>query len=195
MSIRWKDAEAPARAAEPANPASARFSDQLTAVLPRLRRFARGLAGAASEADDLVQAACERALARQHQFEEGTRFDSWMFRIVQTIRIDQLRAREVRKEDSDVAEDRLGSDAPVRRIEARLALAEVRLAVQNLSAEQRAVLMLVAVEGLSYKEAAAVVGVPVGTVMSRLARARIALHQQLDAGNGVRRSAKNAAAQ
>jgi RNA polymerase sigma-70 factor (ECF subfamily) len=138
LSFRWKDREAPARAAECANPASARFSDQLIAVLPRLRRFARGLAGAAAEADDLVQAACERALAREHQFEEGTRFDSWMFRIVQTIWIDQLRARGVRKEDSDVAEARLGSDAPVRRIEARLALAEIRLAVENLSPEQRA---------------------------------------------------------
>jgi RNA polymerase sigma-70 factor (ECF subfamily) len=195
LSFRWKHREAPARAAERANPASARFSNQLIAVLPKLRRFARGLAGAAAEADDLVQAACERALAREHQFEEGTRFDSWMFRIVQTIWIDQLRARGVRKEDSDVAEARLGSDAPVRRIEARLALAEIRLAVENLSPEQRAVLMLVTVEGLSYKEAAAVAGVPVGTIMSRLARARVALHHELDAGNGVRRSAKNAAAQ
>ena len=195
MSFRWKHAEAPARAAERANPASARFSDQLVAVLPRLRRFARGLTGAAAEADDLVQAACERALAREHQFQEGTRFDSWMFRIVQTVWIDQIRAREVRKEDGDVAEERLGSDAPVRRIEARLALAEVRLAVERLPPDQRMVLMLVTVEGLSYKEAAAVAGVPVGTIMSRLARARIALHHELDAGNGVRRSAKNAEAQ
>ncbi len=116
-----------------------------------------------------------------------------MFRIVQTIWIDQLRARDVRKEDGDVAEERLGSDAPVRRIEARLALAEVRLAVERLPAEQRTVLMLVTVEGLSYKEAASVEGVPVGTIMSRLARARVALHQQLEAGSGVRRSATNAA--
>lgn len=195
MSFRWKLAERPASAAERGNPVSARFSDQLIAVLPRLRRFARGLAGTAAEADDLVQAACERALAREHQFQEGTRFDDWMFRIVQTIWIDQLRAREVRKEDGDVAEERLGSDAPVRRIEARLALAEVRLAVERLSPEQRTVLMLVTVEGLSYKEAAAALSVPVGTIMSRLARARIALHQQLDAGSGVRRSAKNAEAQ
>ena len=69
------------------------FSDQLIAVLPRLRRFARGLSGSAAEADDLVQAACERALSRAHQFQEGTRFDSWMFRIVQTIWIDQVRAQ------------------------------------------------------------------------------------------------------
>jgi RNA polymerase sigma-70 factor (ECF subfamily) len=195
LSFGWRGGEAPVGAAQRANPASARFSEQLIAVLPRLRRFARGLAGAAADADDLVQAACERALARSHQFEEGTRFDSWMYRIVQTIWIDQLRAREVRKEDGDVAEERLGSDAPVRRVEARLALAEVRQAIQLLPPDQRTVLMLVTVEGLSYKEEAAVADVPVGTVMSRLARARIELQHLLDAGGGVRGSGNNAAAQ
>ncbi|HLY58109.1 MAG TPA: RNA polymerase sigma factor, partial [Stellaceae bacterium] len=60
------------------------FSEELVACLPRLRRFARGLTGSVSQADDLVQAACERALTRRHQFEAGTRFDSWMFRIAQT---------------------------------------------------------------------------------------------------------------
>lgn len=193
MSFRWKQAEAPIGAAERGDPPGPRFSDQLIAMLPRLRRFARGLTGAAAEADDLVQAACERALARAHQFQEGTRFDSWMFRIVQTIWIDQLRARDVRKEDGEVAEERLGSDAPVRRIEARLALAEVRHAIEHLPPDQRSTLMLVTVEGLSYKEAAEVAGVPVGTIMSRLARARLALQQQLESG-GARRSTSNAQA-
>ena len=174
---------------------SARFGDQLIAVLPRLRRFARGLSGSVTDADDLVQAACERALARQHQFQEGTRFDSWMFRIVQTIWIDQIRSRDVRKEDGDIAEDRLGSDEPVRRVEARLALAEVRRALDRLPPDQRAALLLVTVERLSYKEAAEVVQVPVGTIMSRLARARIALQLQVEAGRGGLRSTKNAAAQ
>jgi RNA polymerase sigma-70 factor (ECF subfamily) len=174
---------------------SARFGDQLIAVLPRLRRFARGLSGSIADADDLVQAACERALARQHQFQEGTRFDSWMFRIVQTIWIDQVRARDVRKEGGDIAEDRLGSDEPVRRVEARLALAEVRRALDRLPPDQRAALLLVTVEGLSYKEAAEVVQVPVGTIMSRLARARIALQLQLEGGREGRRSTKDAAAQ
>ncbi|MBV9827042.1 MAG: RNA polymerase sigma factor [Alphaproteobacteria bacterium] len=193
--MRWKHEDAPDPAAGRGEPASARFSDQLIATLPRLRRFARGLTGSASEADDLVQAACERALTREHQFQEGTRFDSWMFRIVQTIWIDQLRARDVRKEDGEIIEERLGTDAPVRWTEARLALGEVRQAVERLPEDHRAVLMLVTVEGLSYKEAAEVVGVPVGTIMSRLARARIALQQQLDAGAGIRRSARNATAQ
>jgi RNA polymerase sigma-70 factor, ECF subfamily len=172
-------------------PASDQFADQLIAVLPRLRRFARGLSRSVTDADDLVQAACERALARRHQFQEGTRFDSWMFRIVQTIWIDQVRARDVRKENGDVAEERLGSDEPVRRVEARLALDEVRRAVHRLSPDQRTALLLVTVEGLSYKEAAEVMQVPVGTIMSRLARARLALQLQLDAP----RSTGNATAQ
>ncbi|MBV8889217.1 MAG: RNA polymerase sigma factor [Alphaproteobacteria bacterium] len=174
---------------------SAGFSNQLIALLPRLRRFARGLAGSAAEADDLVQAACERALAREHQFQEGTRFDSWMFRIVQTIWIDQIRARDVRKEDGDIGDERLGSDEPVRRVEARLALDEVRRAVDRLPADQRITLMLVTVDGLSYKEAAEVARVPVGTIMSRLARARVALQLHLEAGAGIRRSVNDAEAQ
>jgi RNA polymerase sigma-70 factor (ECF subfamily) len=194
LSPCWNERESPDRAVVHMHPVSVRFSDQLIAVLPRLRRFAAGLSRSATEADDLVQAACERALAREHQFQEGTRFDSWMFRIVQTIWIDQLRARDVRKEDGDIAEERLGTDEPVRRVEARLALAEARRAIALLPPDQRATLMLVTVEGLSYKQAADVAGVPVGTIMSRLARARIALQQLIDAGAGGRRSTKDAEA-
>lgn len=194
MSLRWNEGETPDRVVGRVEPVSKRFSDQLIAMLPRLRRFAAGLTRSASEADDLVQAACERALAREHQFQEGTRFDSWMFRIVQTIWIDQIRARDIRKEDGDIAEDRLGSDEPVRRVEARLALSEVRRAVALLPPDQRITLMLVTVEGLSYKQAADVTGVPVGTIMSRLARARVALQQLLAAGAGERRSVHDARA-
>jgi RNA polymerase sigma-70 factor (ECF subfamily) len=195
LSTRWNYGDSPERAVARVTPASVRFSDQLIAVLPRLRRFAAGLTRSASEADDLVQAACERALTREHQFQEGTRFDSWMFRIVQTIWIDQLRARNIRKEDDDIAEERLGTDEPVRRVEARLALSEVRRAVSLLPPDQRATLMLVTVEGLSYKQAADVAGVPIGTIMSRLARARIALQQLLDSGAGAElRSTRDAEA-
>jgi RNA polymerase sigma-70 factor (ECF subfamily) len=195
LSLHQKLAGSPVHLVSGRDPVNNRFSDQLIAVLPRLRRFARGLTGSVVEADDLVQAACERALARQHQFQEGTRFDSWMFRIVQTIWIDQIRSRDVRKEDGEVAEDRLGSDEPVRRIEARLALDEVRRAVDRLPADQRTVLLLVTVDGLSYKEAAEVVRVPVGTIMSRLARARIALQSHLEASGAMRRSTNDAEAQ
>lgn len=186
MSERLEFAEPPVRRVAQIDPGGTRFGDRLVQVLPRLRRFARGLSRSATEADDLVQAACERALARAHQFQEGTRFDSWMFRIVQTIWIDQLRAREVRKEDGEIADDRVGTNESVRRVEARIALVEVRKAVDRLPPDQRTTLMLVTVEGLSYREAAEVVGVPMGTIMSRLARARIALQQQLDTVPGGR---------
>jgi RNA polymerase sigma-70 factor, ECF subfamily len=194
LSSRPRSAESPVELRAQSDPAVSRFGDQLMAVLPRLRRFARGLTGAAVEADDLVQAACERALARRHQFREGTRFDSWMFRIVQTIWIDQTRARKVRKEEPEPAETRLGSDEAVRRVEARLALAEVRRAVERLPTDQRTALLLVTVEGLSYREAAEVVQVPVGTIMSRLARARLALQAQLEGGAGVGRRTSDAEA-
>ncbi len=118
-----------------------------------------------------------------------------MFRIVQTIWIDQIRARTVRKEESETGEARLGSDEAVRRVEARLALGEVRRAVDRLPPDQRAALLLVTVEGLSYREAAEVAQVPVGTIMSRLARARLALQAQLDAGAGVDRSKRDVEAQ
>jgi RNA polymerase sigma-70 factor (ECF subfamily) len=170
---------------------SVSVSDQLIAVLPRMRRFARGLTGSAVEADDLVQSACERALSRAHQFQEGTRFDSWMFRIVQTIWIDQLRSQNTRREDAEEAGMHVGTDEPGRRAEARLALDEVRIALKQLPPEQRSALMLVTVDGLSYKEAAEVAGVPVGTIMSRLARARVALQAKLDAGGGLRRSTQD----
>ncbi|MGH6989909.1 MAG: RNA polymerase sigma factor [Stellaceae bacterium] len=173
---------------------SSSFNDQLILLLPRLRRFARGLSGSAVEADDLVQAACERALARSHQFEEGTRFDSWMFRIVQTIWIDQLRARKVRKEEREEAAAHLGTDAPGRLVEARLHLREVSAALKLIPPEQRVALLLVTVEGLSYREAAEVVNVPVGTIMSRLARARVALAMRLGMGANLNRSWDNATA-
>jgi RNA polymerase sigma-70 factor (ECF subfamily) len=174
---------------------SVSISDQLIAVLPRLRRFARGLTGSAAEADDLVQAACERALTRAHQFHEGTRFDSWMFRIVQTIWIDHLRAQNIRKEEAEEAGVHVGTDEPERRAEARMALQEVRTALAQLPPEQRTALLLVTVDGLSYKEAAEVAEVPVGTIMSRLARARVALQAKLDAGAGLRRSTQDAKAE
>ncbi|HYL31577.1 MAG TPA: RNA polymerase sigma factor [Stellaceae bacterium] len=173
---------------------SVAFNDQLVAVLPRLRRFARGLTGSAVEADDLVQAACERALARAHQFQPGTRFDSWMFRIVQTVWIDQLRAREIRRTESEDEALGTGTDEPTRRVEARMALREVQAAMAVLPAEQRLALLLVTVEGLSYREAAEVAAVPVGTIMSRLARARVALLAKLG-GGALRGSTEDAKAE
>ena len=156
--------------------------EEMVALLPRLRRFARGLAGVPDQADDLVQAACERALTRIDQWQPGTRLDSWMFRIVQTIWLDERRAVKVRtgegRIDAEMAEDELAFDGG-RGLEAHMTYEAVRAAMATLPEVQRAVLVLVCVEGQSYKEAAAALDIPIGTVMSRLARARAGLVKRL----------------
>ena len=154
---------------------------EMVALLPRLRRFACGLTGSLADADDLVQGACLKALDRIEQWRPGTRLDSWMFRILQNLWIDQLRerrGREVAMDPEDLAERAVGDAA--RENEARIALGEVRREVAKLPPEQRAVLMLVSVEGVSYKEAAEILEIPIGTVMSRLARARLALGRAIE---------------
>jgi RNA polymerase sigma-70 factor (ECF subfamily) len=154
--------------------------EQMVALLPRLRRFAYALTGSIEEGDDVVQSACERALARLHQWQPGTRLDSWMFRIVQTTWIDRVRARKARPElaDPDTLERQPANDhGPA--VEHRLLLARTRAAMAKLPEDQRAVLALVSVDGLSYKEAASVLGLPIGTVMSRLARARARLYRMV----------------
>lgn len=157
------------------------FARDLVALLPRLRRFGAGLTGSLDAADDLVQAACERALRAPGAFTPGTRMDSWMFRIMQNIWIDQRRVRTRRghaTSEPDVLAALVGADG--RRItEASLTLERVWGAMQALPEEQHAVLVAVCVEGLGYGEAAEVLEIPLGTVMSRLFRARRALGQAL----------------
>ncbi|HEX9466402.1 MAG TPA: RNA polymerase sigma factor [Alphaproteobacteria bacterium] len=174
-------------------PLDERVRAEMVALLPRLRRFARGLVGAPDQADDLVQAACERAIARIEQWTPGTRLDSWMFRIVQTIWLDERRAAKVRtgegRIDAAEATDPELSVDGVRRMEAHLTYDAVRRAIAKLPEEQRLVIMLVCVEGQTYKEAADTLGIPIGTVMSRLARARAGLTREIGesgAGNVVR---------
>ena len=156
---------------------------EIAALLPRLRRFAYGLTGSVDAGDDLVQSACERALSRAHLWEPGTRLDSWMFRIVQNLWVDNMRAGRRREIATDTAElDAMtGGDAEAE-MQGRLDLAAVRRRIAELPEEQRAVLLLVSVEGLSYKDAASVLDIPIGTVMSRLARARLALGRALGGG-------------
>jgi RNA polymerase sigma-70 factor, ECF subfamily len=154
---------------------------EMAALLPRLRRFAYGLTGSIDAGDDLVQNACERALSRVHQWQAGTRLDSWMYRIMQNLWFDELRSgrrREVATEP-ETLDAMAGGDAE-RESAMRLDLATVRRRMADLPPDQRAVLLLVSVEGLSYKEAAAILEVPIGTVMSRLARARLALARALE---------------
>lgn len=151
---------------------------QIVALLPRMRRFAYSLTGSKDDGDDIVQAACERALGRLHQWRPGTRLDSWMFRIIQTTWIDRLRARRVRGEEyaPELIDTMVGEDGR-RQTEARIMLGRVREAIGRLPEDQRSVLVLVAVDGLSYREASDILEIPLGTVMSRLARARRRLHQ------------------
>jgi len=148
------------------------------ALLPRLRRFAIGLAGHPADGDDLCQMTIERALARRDQWQEGTRLDSWMYRIMRNIWIDESRARK-RRSDTFVDEEAglsVGGDGGQ---EALVGLGDVDRAMAQLPQEQREAVLLVMVEGYSYKEAAEVVGCPVGTLNSRLVRGRDALLELL----------------
>jgi RNA polymerase sigma-70 factor (ECF subfamily) len=155
---------------------SERVEDRLVAFLPNLRRFAISLCRSRHLADDLVQTACERALANADRFVPGTRFDAWMFRILRNLWIDHLRRRQTAgfEEDISARTDIVGAQGE-RDTEARITLQTVAKAIDDLPEEQREVLLLVCVEGLSYRETAEVIGAPIGTVMSRLARARLKL--------------------
>ena len=129
-----------------------RTRNELLAVLPRLRRFARGLVGNQHEADDLVQTACERAIRHFDGWDPGTRLDSWMFRVLQTAWIDRRRAQQVRNEYvetvSAIAHPVVGGEAQAL---ASLTLGMVDSAMQLLPEAQRAVLLLVCVEQLSVR--------------------------------------------
>ena len=159
----------------------AHFRPQLVALLPQLRRFALALSGNPDTADDLVQTACIRALAASQQWQPGTRMDSWMYKILQNLWIDQRRALATAGGGSAVEDlDTLAEEGDFEEaIHAQLSLDQVLRAMQKLPDAQRSLLALVSIEGLSYKEAAEVLALPMGTVMSRLARARIALKQYL----------------
>jgi len=156
---------------------------RMVALLPRLRAFAVSLSRSRTEADDLVQGACERALGSLASFREGSNFDAWMMRILRNLWIDNHRKRrgEVPLEGTDAPLEPAGDDGR-KVVEARLALGDTRMAIETLPEEQRSVLVLVCVEGLSYRDAAEVLQIPVGTVMSRLARARIGLAQAMGIG-------------
>lgn len=149
------------------------FGERLVAFLPNMRRFSMSLTGSADIADDLVQAACERAIAHQDAFDPATRFDAWTFRIIRNLWIDQIRRNRTagRKEDIADHQDSIGlTELPD--VFPRMELREVSAAINRLSDDQREVLILVCIEDFSYRGAAELLDLPIGTVMSRLARAR-----------------------
>lgn len=153
----------------------------LIAFLPRLRRFALGLTGDRAEGDDLVQATCERAIRNIHRWRPGTNLDAWLFRIARNLFLNDCRNRRRRGAhmplemhvDSCMVDGERGAAAGV-------ALRFVSVHLRELPEDQRAALLLIAVEGLGYQEAAEVLDLPVGTVASRLARARMALRALME---------------
>lgn len=147
-------------------------------MLPRLRRFARSLARDGADADDLCQVTVEKALLARSSWQPGTRLDSWMYRIMRNSWIDTTRARSRAAETFVAAEagEGVGDHGGA---EARVVLGEVDAAMQALPDEQREAVALVLVEGLAYKEAAAILDIPMGTLTSRLVRGRQALMARL----------------
>ena len=152
------------------------FDRELRAHWPRLRRFAFALCRNPADADDLVQSAAERAMRSAAQWQSGTRFDSWMFRITRNLWIDTVRARG-RQQARFVAEEEgasVGFD-PRPGTEAAIDLRRAMAALGRLPDEQREVVALILIDGLAYREAAEALDLPIGTVSSRLVRGRKAL--------------------
>lgn len=156
------------------------FGEALIAFLPNLKRFGLSLSRRADVADDLVQITVERAIANAGSFDPSSRLEPWLFRIMRNAWIDMVRRSRTQGTQVDVFEipEALPTDDSAQ-IEARLMLRSVEAAMAELPAEQREILHLVCIEDMSYAEAAEVLAIPKGTVMSRLSRARAALSEKL----------------
>lgn len=155
------------------------IKQELTTLLPGLRRFAYSLTGSMPEADDLLQGTVERLLGRDVPDNVG--LDRWAFRVCRNLWIDECRARKVRQQAAQQPEL---SDGQVfdgeRKTAGEVELGQVNTAMDRLPAEQREIISLVAVQGMSYQEVSETLAIPKGTVMSRLARARAALVTMLN---------------
>ncbi|MEP6827481.1 MAG: RNA polymerase sigma factor, partial [Aestuariivirga sp.] len=148
------------------------FSSKLVAEVPHLRRFARGLCGDASLADDLVQDCLERSLKKQHLYDAGRPLRAWLYAILRNIHVSQWRRTSQFGIMADV--DDLGEQEPsvAPQQEQNLSITLITQALDKLPPQQREVLVMISLEELSYKDAADIIGVPIGTIMSRLSRAR-----------------------
>ncbi|MCC0029364.1 MAG: RNA polymerase sigma factor [Brucellaceae bacterium] len=151
--------------------------DELADHLVRLWRYGLVLSGKRDTAEDLVQMTCLRALERPHQFQPGTRLDRWLFSILRSIWLNEIRARRVR-EDHALSETGIEvPDGEANDIETGVLARQVLRRIASLPRAQSETVLLVCAEGYTYREAADLLGVPVGTIMSRLATARAALVQ------------------
>jgi RNA polymerase sigma-70 factor, ECF subfamily len=142
--------------------------DAVASHIPRLRRYARALVGDRYQADDLVQDTLERALNKLHLWRPGSDMRAWLFAIMHNVFVNQLRGK---RPDTMALVDDDAIAAPVGTVD-RLEIRDLQAALMEIPAEQRAVVLLVGLEEMSYAEAAKALGVPIGTVMSRLARGR-----------------------
>jgi RNA polymerase sigma-70 factor (ECF subfamily) len=165
---------------------SAFTAAEIEALIPRLRRFARALAGGRDAADDLVQDTLERAWAKRELWQAGTNLRAWLFTVMHGVFVNGRRRRRPTESldalDGDAGQRADGSASA----ETATAVRELREALQRLPDEQRQVVLLVGLEQFSYAEAADVLEVPIGTVMSRLARGRERLRQLLEEGSPER---------
>lgn len=150
-------------------------AESIVELIPRLRRYARALAGDRAAADDLVQDTLERAWAKLHLYRRGTDLRAWLFTVMHNLHVNQLRAA---RPGTQLDEEMPELAQPAREIDT-LVLRDLDLAIRRLPPDQREVLLLVALEEMSYAEAAGTLGIPIGTVMSRLARAREKLRAML----------------
>ncbi len=159
------------------------FSTRIDELIPRLRRYARALTGERNAADDLVQDTLERAWTKLHLWRGGSDLRAWLFTIMHNVHVNQVRSRSASPTlplDDDMP------DAPVRPTQSdMLEVRDIDTALRRLPGEQRAVLLLIALEHMSYQETAATLGIPIGTVMSRLARARERLRIMLESDAGA----------
>jgi RNA polymerase sigma-70 factor, ECF subfamily len=177
-----KGSRAPSEASPRAAIAQSGLSGDLAVLLPRLWRFALRLAGDRRDAEDLVQRACGRALERRQPLQPGTSTLSWMFSIVHSVWLNELRPRQIRSHGNIQWSEKL-VEAVAYSVacnpEVHSLHQQIIGSVGKLPDAQRSVMLLMAVEGLSYREAATVLDVPVGTVMSRLVRARLTIGESL----------------
>jgi RNA polymerase sigma-70 factor (ECF subfamily) len=155
--------------------------DAVAAEIPRLRRYARALVGSNAEADDLIQDTLERALAKLDQWRDGESPRKWLFSILHNLHVDGLRRKSRRP--PHVGLDSLGPEQSAPAADGASGR-DLDRALQQLSGEQREVVLLVGLEGLTYAETAEVLDIPVGTVMSRLARGRGRLRTLMDYEGG-----------
>ena len=164
---------------------------ELEALIPRLRRFARALTGSREAADDLTQDTLERAWVKRELWQPGTNLRAWLFAVMQSVFVNGVRRWRPTESFDALAEAGLERVDAGTTAESALAVSELRRALQRLPHEQCQVVLLVGLEQFSYAEAADVLGVPIGTVMSRLSRGRERLRQLLEEGaqdqQGLRR--------